>query len=50
MSETLVIGHRNPDIDAICSAIGYAEFKRRTGLKDAVGHGAAIATTGPISC
>jgi len=36
MSETLVIGHRNPDIDAICSAIGYAEFKRRTGLKDAV--------------
>ena len=36
MSETLVIGHRNPDIDAICSAIGYAEFKRRTGMKDAV--------------
>ncbi len=36
MSETLVIGHRNPDIDAICSAIGYAEFKRRTGLKDAI--------------
>jgi manganese-dependent inorganic pyrophosphatase len=31
MSETLVIGHRNPDTDAICSAIGYAEFKRRTG-------------------
>lgn len=32
MSEILVIGHRNPDTDAICSAIGYAEFKRRTGL------------------
>ncbi len=32
MSEVLVIGHRNPDTDAICSAIGYAEFKRRTGL------------------
>ena len=31
MSEILVIGHRNPDTDAICSAIGYAEFKRRTG-------------------
>lgn len=30
-SELLVIGHRNPDTDAICSAIGYAEFKRRTG-------------------
>jgi len=36
MSEVLVIGHRNPDTDAICSAIGYAEFKRRTGLADAV--------------
>src|SRR5215471_1184887 len=36
MSEVLVIGHRNPDTDAICSAIGYAEFKRRTGLASAV--------------
>ena len=36
MSEILVIGHRNPDTDAICSAIGYAEFKRRTGLAEAV--------------
>lgn len=36
MSEVLVIGHRNPDTDAICSAIGYAEFKRRTGLPGAV--------------
>jgi len=36
MSEVLVIGHRNPDTDSICSAIGYAEFKRRTGLTDAV--------------
>src|SRR6185436_2430640 len=36
MSEVLVIGHRNPDTDAICSAIGYAEFKRRTGLHEAV--------------
>src|SRR6266567_5881182 len=36
MSEVLVIGHRNPDTDAICSAIGYAEFKRRTGLSGAV--------------
>ena len=36
MSEILVIGHRNPDTDAICSAIGYAEFKRRTGLTEAI--------------
>ena len=35
-SELLVIGHRNPDTDAICSAIGYAEFKRRTGSPNAV--------------
>jgi manganese-dependent inorganic pyrophosphatase len=36
MSEVLVIGHRNPDADAICSAMGYAEFKRRTDLPQAV--------------
>lgn len=36
MAEVLVIGHRNPDPDAICSAIGYAEFRRRTGLATAV--------------
>ena len=30
--KTLVIGHRNPDMDSICSAIGYAEFKRATGM------------------
>ena len=36
MNEILVIGHRNPDTDAICSAIGYAEFKRRTGTPEAV--------------
>ncbi|MDD5201223.1 MAG: putative manganese-dependent inorganic diphosphatase [Terrimicrobiaceae bacterium] len=29
--ETIVIGHRNPDMDAIVSAIAYAEFKRLTG-------------------
>jgi manganese-dependent inorganic pyrophosphatase len=36
MSEVLVIGHRNPDTDSICAAIGYAEFKRRTGMAEAV--------------
>ena len=36
MNEVLVIGHRNPDTDSICSAVGYAEFKRRTGMPEAV--------------
>ncbi len=27
---TYVFGHRNPDADAICSALAYADFKRRT--------------------
>jgi len=36
MSEIFVIGHRNPDTDAICSAVGYAEFKRQTGMPGAV--------------
>jgi manganese-dependent inorganic pyrophosphatase len=29
--ETIVIGHRNPDMDAIVSAIAYAELKRLSG-------------------
>lgn len=29
--QTLVIGHKNPDMDAICSAIAYAELKKATG-------------------
>jgi manganese-dependent inorganic pyrophosphatase len=29
--KTFVIGHKNPDMDAICSAIAYAEFKRANG-------------------
>jgi manganese-dependent inorganic pyrophosphatase len=32
--KTLVIGHKNPDMDSICSAIGYAEFKRATGMQN----------------
>ena len=31
-----VIGHQNPDTDAICSAIGNAEFLRTHGEPDAV--------------
>ena len=29
--QTLIIGHKNPDMDAICSAIAYAEFKKASG-------------------
>src|SRR3954447_23414969 len=32
--QTIVIGHRNPDMDSICSAIAYAELKRRLGMAD----------------
>lgn len=32
--KTIVIGHRNPDMDAIVAAIGYAEFKRACGMGD----------------
>lgn len=31
-----VIGHRNPDTDAICSAIGHAALLRETGEPDAI--------------
>ena len=32
--QTIVIGHRNPDMDSICSAIAYAELKRLGGQPD----------------
>ena len=32
--QTIVIGHRNPDMDSIVSALAYAELKRRTGHGD----------------
>ena len=32
----LVFGHRNPDTDAICSAIAYADLLQRTTRPDAV--------------
>ena len=31
-----IIGHRNPDADAICSAIGYAAFKNKTSPEEHV--------------
>jgi len=32
--QTLVIGHKNPDMDAICSAIGYAALKGAQGTEN----------------
>lgn len=32
--QTIVIGHKNPDMDAIVSAIGYAEYKRLMGWEN----------------
>ncbi len=32
---TIVIGHKNPDTDAVCSAIAYADFLSRTTIPDA---------------
>jgi manganese-dependent inorganic pyrophosphatase len=34
--QTIVIGHRNPDMDSICSAIAYAELKRKLGLQNVI--------------
>ncbi len=34
--ETIVIGHRNPDMDSICAAVAYAELKRTTGMEGVV--------------
>ncbi|MCG8650444.1 MAG: putative manganese-dependent inorganic diphosphatase [Pirellulales bacterium] len=36
MMTVTVFGHRNPDTDAICSAIAYADFLQRTTRPDAV--------------
>jgi len=33
--KVFVIGHKNPDTDAICSALGYAEYLRRTRFPEA---------------
>jgi manganese-dependent inorganic pyrophosphatase len=36
MPTTYIIGHKNPDLDSICSAIAYANFKALTGHKQVV--------------
>jgi manganese-dependent inorganic pyrophosphatase len=32
--ETIIIGHRNPDMDSICSAVAYAALKQKLGVPD----------------
>src|SRR3982074_778525 len=34
--QTIVIGHKNPDMDSICSAIAYAELKRKLGMANVI--------------
>jgi manganese-dependent inorganic pyrophosphatase len=34
--QTIVIGHRNPDMDSVCSALAYARLKRELGWPDVV--------------
>ena len=34
--QTIVIGHRNPDMDAICSAVGYARLKQLLGVPEVI--------------
>jgi len=34
--QTIVIGHRNPDMDSICSAIAYAELKQKLGTPNVI--------------
>ena len=41
--KTMVIGHRNPDTDSICSAIGYAH------LKQALGENVVAARAGKVN-
>jgi len=41
---TYVIGHRNPDTDAICSAIAYADLLQRSRMPDAI-----AARCGPVT-
>jgi len=34
--QLIVIGHKNPDMDSICSAIGYARLKQLLGVPDVI--------------
>ncbi len=34
--QTIVIGHKNPDMDSICSAIAYARLKQFLGVPNVI--------------
>ncbi len=34
--QTIVIGHRNPDMDSICAAVGYARLKQLLGVPNVI--------------
>lgn len=34
--QTIVIGHKNPDMDSICAALGYARLKTLSGVPDVI--------------
>ena len=34
--QTIVIGHKNPDMDSICSAVAYARLKQLLGTPDVI--------------
>lgn len=34
--QLIVIGHKNPDMDSICSAVGYARLKQLLGVPDVI--------------
>jgi manganese-dependent inorganic pyrophosphatase len=36
LMQTIVIGHRNPDMDSIVAAVAYAELKKRLGVPEVV--------------
>ena len=42
MKPIIVIGHRNPDSDSICSAIGYAHLKNTLGEKAIAGRAGSL--------
>ncbi len=40
--QTIVIGHKNPDMDSICAALAYAHLKRESGVANVVAGRAGV--------
>ncbi len=36
MEQTYILGHKNPDVDSICSAVAYANFKKAMGFTNCI--------------